>query len=305
MLFPTGVFTVAAALVLTSLNSVLAASISETSLAARAVTVPSPAFVLYSDLFTPDPNILGDPSGFAGWNVINLSFLTIAKGPFDQVLRWKNLPAATKKAVKAKYHAAGIRIVAAALGDTDTPTTSGIDPTEIGQQFGQFILDNSLDGIDVDYEDLAAINKGDGKGEAWVVTFTQVLRSKLPKGQFILSHAPLAPWLAPNAQFKAGAYVTVNKKVGSLIDYYNVQFYNQPSNNYGDCKSLLYTSLAPFTGSALFQAPKHGFALNKLVIGKPAIRPTARSAGTCPPPRSASPHADSKWIKAAKGGAFA
>ena len=82
-----------------------------------------------------------------------------------------------------------------------------------------FVKTNSLDGIDVDYEDLTAMNKGDGAAEKWVTTFTQTLRQTLPKGQFILTHAPLAPWLAPNNQFKAGAYVTIHKNVGSEIDW--------------------------------------------------------------------------------------
>ena len=81
----------------------------------------------------------------------------------------------------------------------------------------QFVTANGLDGIDVDYEDLDAMNKG--AAEAWVTTFTQTLRQTLPQGQFILSHAPLAPWLSPNAQFPAGAYVTINKNVGSMIDF--------------------------------------------------------------------------------------
>ena len=83
----------------------------------------------------------------------------------------------------------------------------------------QFVTTNQLDGIDVDYEDLAAMNKGDGSAEKWVGTFTQTLRAALPKGQFILTHAPLAPWLAPNNQFKGGAYVAIHKSVGSLIDW--------------------------------------------------------------------------------------
>ena len=66
------------------------------------------------------------------------------------------------------------------------------------------------------------MNKGDGAAEAWVSTFTKTLRQTLPQGQFILSHAPLAPWLSPNAQFAAGAYVTINKNVGALIDFVSV-----------------------------------------------------------------------------------
>ena len=83
----------------------------------------------------------------------------------------------------------------------------------------KFVKDNDLDGIDVDYEDLDAMNKGDGAAEKWVTTFTQTLRKTLPKGQFILTHAPLAPWLSPSKQFAAGAYLTINKNVGSEIDW--------------------------------------------------------------------------------------
>ena len=88
----------------------------------------------------------------------------------------------------------------------------------------QFVTANQLDGIDVDYEDLTAMNKGDGAAEAWVTTFTQTLRQTLPQGQFIPSHAPLAPWLSPNKQFAAGAYLTINKNVGTLIDFVSVRY---------------------------------------------------------------------------------
>ena len=83
----------------------------------------------------------------------------------------------------------------------------------------QWVKSNGLDGIDVDYEDLAAMNRGDGAAEKWVSDFTRTLRQTLPQGQYILSHAPLAPWLAPNHQFAAGAYVKINQDVGSLIDW--------------------------------------------------------------------------------------
>ena len=49
---------------------------------------------------------------------------------------------------------------------------------------------------------------------------------------------------------------------------YNVQFYNQ--GLYGDCTGLLTKSGGAFPGSSLFEIPKHGIPLNKLVIGKPA-----------------------------------
>ena len=52
------------------------------------------------------------------------------------------------------------------------------------------------------------------------------------------------------------------------LSQYNVQFYNQ--GLYGDCTSLLTKSGGAFPGSSLFEIPKHGIPLNKLVIGKPA-----------------------------------
>ena len=163
---------------------------------------------------------VSDSTAIQGWNVVNLSFLTL-KGPADQAEKFAALPADQKAAKQKEYAAAGIKIVASAFGETDEPTTKGADPTATANTMAQFVLDQKLDGIDVDYEDLDAMNAGDGKAEAWVTTFTTVLRQKLPQGQFILSHAPLAPWLAPNAQFKAGAYVTINKNVGSMIDWVN------------------------------------------------------------------------------------
>ena len=229
---------VSAALALASVSSVLAAPLPEAApLVSRATSIPSPAFVIYTDRFV-DAGVLPPASSLVvslacnhaycdpdtdyallqGWNVVNLSFLTL-NGPFDQVAAYANLPADQKAAKKAEYAAAGINIVASAFGETDRPTSQGADPVATANTMAQFIIANQLDGIDVDYEDLDAMNRGDGAAEAWVSTFTQTLRQTLPQGQFILSHAPLAPWLAPNAQFAAGAYVTINKNVGSLIDF--------------------------------------------------------------------------------------
>lgn len=135
----------------------------------------------------------------------------------DQTGAFAALAPDVRTAKKAEYANAGISIIASAFGETEKPTTA--DPVSTATQFAQFVLDTGLDGIDVDYEDLDAINRGDGAAEQWVTTFTQILRQTLPQGQFILSHAPLAPWLSPNTQFAAGAYLTIHKNVGNLIDF--------------------------------------------------------------------------------------
>ncbi|PIL32409.1 hypothetical protein GSI_05655 [Ganoderma sinense ZZ0214-1] len=307
---------VTAALALASINSVLAAPTPDMSpLAARGV--PTSRFVIYSDNWVT--GALPAATALAGYNVVALSFLTL-KGAVDQASNWASLPAATKAAKKDEYAKAGISIVASAFGATDTPTTSNADPVGTANTMAAFVKSNSLDGIDVDYEDLAAMNRGDGAAEKWVTSFTQTLRGTLPKRQFILTHAPLAPWLAPNNQFKAGAYVTIHKNVGSLIDWYNVQFYNQ--GLYTTCDGLINTSGGAFPGTALLEIPKNGIPLDMLVIGKPATAADASNGfmdpatlGTCVKEAKSKgwnggvmvwqyPHADASWIASAKGGAF-
>ena len=51
--------------------------------------------------------------------------------------------------------------------------------------------------------------------------------------EYIITHAPVAPWFTPG-RYRNGAYTTVNQQVGNLIDWYNIQFYNRKHNDY--CK---------------------------------------------------------------------
>ncbi|KAI0757532.1 chitinase [Daedaleopsis nitida] len=310
---------VSAALALASVTSVVAVPIKQTAPVARAVSIPSPAFVIYTDRFVA-ADILPPVADLAGWNVLALSFLTLG-GALDQAGAYAALAPDVRAAKKAEYATAGINIIVSAFGETDKPTTQGADPVATANTMAQFVLNTQLDGIDVDYEDLAAMNKGDGAAEQWVTTFTQTLRQTLPQGQFILSHAPLAPWLSPNQQFAAGAYLTVNKNVGPMIDFYNIQFYNQ--GLYTDCAGLLDAAGAPFAGSALFEIAKNGVDLNKLVIGKPGAVTDATNGFMDPATLSQCvaqakakgwnggimsfqfPNANAAWIAAAKGSAFA
>ena len=113
------------------------------------------------------------------------------------------------------------------FGETELPVTKGLDPTQLAGQMAQFVLSNDVDGIDVDWEETTLVTDPtkSGVGEAWLATFTPTLRQTLPQGQFILSHAPLGPWFQPGF-CPGGCYLTVDKTVGSLIDWYNIQFYN-------------------------------------------------------------------------------
>tara|TARA_B110000503_G_C7085235_1_gene386979 strand:+ start:509 stop:676 length:168 start_codon:yes stop_codon:yes gene_type:complete len=52
-----------------------------------------------------------------------------------------------------------------AFGSTDDPTHK--DPIEVCEKLGNFVLDNNLDGVDLDYEDNAAMENG--TGEDWLI----------------------------------------------------------------------------------------------------------------------------------------
>ena len=44
----------------------------------------------------------------------------------------------------------------------------------------------------------------------------------------VVSSAPVAPWFTNSAtSYPKGDYLQVDKAVGSMIDFYNIQFYKQ------------------------------------------------------------------------------
>ncbi len=44
-----------------------------------------------------------------------------------------------------------------AFGATQFPTSGGIDPVDCATKLGNFVLENNLDGVDIDWEDNAAM----------------------------------------------------------------------------------------------------------------------------------------------------
>jgi hypothetical protein len=120
----------------------------------------------------------------------------------------------------------------------DLPTTSGKDPIVTAQSLAKFVIAYGFDGVDIDYEDMGAMNSN--AAEAWLVSFQRELRNLLPE-PYLISHAPVAPWFTSAAVYQSGAYVAIDQAVGDTIDFYNVQFYNQGDGVYEDC----YVSPAP------------------------------------------------------------
>ncbi|KAF7370558.1 Glycoside hydrolase family 18 protein [Mycena sanguinolenta] len=231
-------------------------------------TPAAPHWVIYSDKFVS--GVTGPPpvADVTGFNVFLLSFLLV-EGAWDKAEEWTTLSAADRATIKAEYAAAGIKVMVSAFGSDDVPTTTNVDPIAMANTMGNWVIEFGLDGIDVDYEDFNAFDAGDGKAEEWLISFTTQLRTILPQGQYIITHAPVAPWFSPNI-WGGGGYLRVNEAVGSLIDWYNVQFYNQGVSEYTTCTGLLTASSSTWPESALFQIGASGVPLSKLVIGKPA-----------------------------------
>ncbi len=168
-----------------------------------------------------------------------------------------------------------------AFGSTQTPTTSKYDPVSTATALANFAVTNLYDGIDVDWEDTASFQLGDSSGENWLITFTQTLRQILPAG-FIITHAPQAPYFAPYIQgdkslYPKGAYLTVDQTIGSLIDFYNVQFYNQGKGIYEDATGLFNVSGGWCPQTSVNEIIANGIPAGKIVLGKPATTKNAHS----------------------------
>ena len=114
----------------------------------------------------------------------------------------------------------------------------------------------------------------------------------------------------------------MDQKVGSSIDFYNVQFYNQGASEYTDCAGLLTASSTAWPQTALFQIIASGVAADKLLIGKPGTSADASNGymdtttlASCVAQAAAQswsggvmvwqfPDAGSPWIEAVRGTTF-
>jgi chitinase len=176
------------------------------------------------------------------------------------------------------YHSAGIKLLVSAFGATEFPTSAGLDANTTCTELANFALANNLDGVDLDWEDSTAFENG--SGEAWLITCTKAIRAILPQGKYILSHAPQAPYFTINPkQYPNGAYIKIHKEVGSMIDYYNVQFYNQGSSTYDTYTSLFVTANGWATQTSVKEMIANGIEGSKIIIGKPVTTGDATNTG--------------------------
>lgn len=71
----------------------------------------------------------------------------------------------------------------------------------------------------------------------------------------------------------------MNTQVGSTIDFYNVQFYNQGNSKYDTYSLLFLTSGGYFTGTSVKEIISKGIPAKKIVIGKPVTSNDVGNSG--------------------------
>jgi len=232
----------------------------------------SPYYVVYNDEAATPP----DPQDIEPFNMVNLAFLLSSGNGSDVAGKWEQLSDSDRQSTLQQYEQAGIQIMVSAFGGEDAPTTNGLNATAVANSMAQWVIQYGVHGVDVDYEDFAAFGDGSGPGADWVIAFMKALRQQLPQGKYLISHAPIAPWFKTDG----GPYLKIHQEVGDLIDWYNVQFYNQGSA-YTTCDALI-TTMNDTNNPALMEIVANGVPIEKLVIGKPTSSADAGSGYMSP-----------------------
>lgn len=233
----------------------------------------APHYVIYADRWL---SAMPDVSELSSFNRFILAFWESNGGAVDDVQAWSSWDEGYRRQIIEEYHDAGIAIMIAAFGSTDQPTTSGADAKQVAQKLASFVMEYNLDGVDIDYEDMSAMNSA--QAVSWIVELQMELRNLLPS-PYIISHAPVAPWFTSANDYSDGSYVSIHQQVGDSIDFYSVQFYNQGPDQYVSCETLITDSGSEWPSTSVFEINSHaGVPLDKIVIGKP-LEPGSASNG--------------------------
>ena len=186
-----------------------------------------------------------------------------------------------------EYHKNGVKILVSAFGGTSFPTTQRVPARACGENLAQFVIDMQLDGVDLDYEDNAAMEAG--TAVPWLIEMTDamVMKFKATGKKYIMTNAPQAPYFIDgrypmNYVAFHNSVLSDGTEVGDYIDSYLVQFYNQGSSTYSSYTSLFVTSDGWSIGTSVSEIAAKGIPLSKITVGKPITQADAANTGFVP-----------------------
>ena len=122
------------------------------------------------------------------YNFICLTFWTCKNKALDAALLWDNpthyfgtqkfgtTDQEIRTNLKKRYKEKGVKLMVSAFGATEMPTTEGRSAIDCAVELGQYVKENDLDGVDIDWEDTAAFQQTHFKGEQWLIELTRKLR---------------------------------------------------------------------------------------------------------------------------------
>ena len=101
-----------------------------------------------------------------------------------------------------------------------------------------------------------------------MIDFTKKLKSLLPN--HLIVHTVNAAYFVGQHIYANQAYLKVNEEVGSMIDFYNIRYFNQGNSAYNTAHSLFKVSSGWATYTSVNQLVQKGVDRSKIVVGKPS-----------------------------------
>jgi len=216
-------------------------------------------------------------------------------------------------------HNNNAKLFVSAGGATDKPWVyyPGDKATQYGKDIAKWVVDNHLDGIDFDLENIGrGFLTSSLTTEALIKWITDATTgaydyfNNANTKQYFISHAPQAPYFGPldldltcsttkpcwadnivcpnthvcNAPFvgsgpDGGGYTKIFMDCSNMIDFFNVQFYNQSATAYDTYDSLIKTSTPWQYGTSYTQIHSYGIPYDKLIVGKPMFQDDVDNTG--------------------------
>lgn len=165
-----------------------------------------------------------------------------------------------------KYNTSRSHVLVSAFGPREMPTSLGLSPLDCANKLATFVLDNNLDGADVNWQDEEALHMG--KGLDWIISFHTHLRKLLPS--YIITHSPFASYFR-SEDYSSKSYTEINNKINNTVNFYNVQYFNLGTSKFNSYEEIFKKSTGDYQKVAVAELTNRGVDLNKIVIAKPAV----------------------------------